>query len=100
MTQLSIIIVAYNARADLERCLASLHATPPVASHEIIVVDSGSTDGAADAARGWPTVRVVDAGSNVGFAAANNIGIRHSTGTNVLLLNSDTVVAGVSLDRL
>src|SRR4051794_40373891 len=100
MTPLSIVIVAHNARADLERCLASLHAAPPVASHEIVVVDSGSTDGAADAARAWPKVRVVDAEGNVGFAAANNIGIRHSTGANVLLLNSDTVVPAGSLDLL
>jgi GT2 family glycosyltransferase len=96
----SIVIVSFNARADLERCLASLRAAPPQASHEIIVVDNGSTDGAADAARHWPGVRLVETGGNIGFASANNIGIRVSSGSNILLLNSDTVVARGSIDRL
>ena len=92
MTVLSIIIVSFNVRADLERCLASLHAAPPPASHEIIVVDNASSDGSGDAARQWPLVRVIDAGANLGFARANNLGIRSSTGANLLLLNSDTIV--------
>ena len=98
--QLSIIIVSYNARADLERCLESLHASPPRAAHEIIVVDNDSADGSAEAARRWAGVRVIPAGSNVGFARANNIGIRQSTGINLLLLNSDTVVPAHQIDGL
>jgi GT2 family glycosyltransferase len=97
---LSIIIVSFNARADLERCLESLRAAPPAVAHEIIVVDNGSTDGSVDAARRFPGVRVIEAGANLGFARANNIGIRESTGVNLLLLNSDTVVSSGSIDRL
>jgi GT2 family glycosyltransferase len=97
---LSIIIVSFNARADLERCLASLHAAPPAASHEIVVVDNGSTDGSAEAARQRARVTVLDTGANLGFARANNIGIRASTGTNILLLNSDTIVPAGAIDRL
>jgi GT2 family glycosyltransferase len=100
LTSVSIIIVAFNARADLERCLESLHAAPPAASHDILVVDSGSTDGSADAARRWPDVRVIEAGSNVGFARANNVGIRASRSEHLLLLNSDTVVPAGAVDRL
>ena len=100
MTELSIIIVSFNARADLERCLESLHAAPPAGSHEILVVDNGSTDGSVDAARGWPDVWVMEAGANVGFSRANNIGIRASRGANLLLLNSDTVVPAGAIDRL
>lgn len=100
MTVLSIIIVSFNARADLERCLASLHTAPAAAPHEILVVDNGSTDGSADAARRWPDVTVIDAGANLGFARANNIGIRGSHGANILLLNSDTIVPAGSIDRL
>ena len=51
MPDLSIIIVSFNARADLERCLESLHAAPPKASHEILVVDNRSTDGSVESAR-------------------------------------------------
>ena len=96
----SIIIVSFNAHADLERCLESLRTPPPAAAHEIVVVDNASSDGSADAARRWPNVRVIESGANVGFAAANNIGIRATTGGNILLLNSDTVVAPGSIDRL
>jgi GT2 family glycosyltransferase len=97
---LSIVIVSFNARADLERCLESLHAAPPSASHEILVVDNGSTDGSAEAARRWPKVTVLELGANLGFARANNAGIRAGSGTNVLLLNSDTIVPAGAIDRL
>jgi GT2 family glycosyltransferase len=98
--QLSIIIVSFNARADLERCLESLHVAPPATPHEIVVVDNGSTDGSTEAAGRWPGVRVIDNGANLGFAHANNVGIRATTGTNILLLNSDTIVPAGALDRL
>ena len=100
MTDLSIIIVSYNARADLERCLASLHSAPPAVSHEIVVVDNQSSDGSAAAAGRWPDVRVVETGANLGFAVANNIGIRETTGVAVLLLNSDTIVPAGAIDHL
>lgn len=100
MTDLSIIIVSYNTREDLERCLASLHDPPPAVPHEIIVVDNRSGDGSAEAARRWKTIHVVEAGANRGFAAANNIGIRASAGEYLLLLNSDTVVPPGAVDGL
>jgi GT2 family glycosyltransferase len=97
---LSIIIVSFNACADLERCLESLRAAPPAVAHEIIVVDNGSSDGSVVVARRFPGVRVIEAGANLGFARANNIGIRESSGVDLLLLNSDTVTPVGSLDRL
>ena len=100
MPDVSIVIVSFNARADLERCLESLHAAPPAASHEIIVVDNGSTDGSVIAAQRWANVRVVEAGSNAGFSSANNIGIRATSGTALLLLNSDTIVPPGAVDAL
>ena len=96
----SIVIVSFNARADLEGCLQALHDAPPARSHEVIVVDNASSDGSADAARRRPGVRVIDAGSNLGFARGTNIGIRASTGVNLLLLNSDTIVPAGAIDRL
>jgi len=96
----SIVIVSHNARADLERCLDSLRASPPTASHEIIVVDNQSSDGSAEAAARRPDVRVIESGANLGFARATNIGIRASSGRDLLLLNGDTVVAAGAIDRL
>jgi GT2 family glycosyltransferase len=96
----SIIIVSYNARADLERCLASLRDAPPSAPSEVIVVDNASEDGSAATARAFPGVQVIASPTNCGFAAANNLGIRASTGANLLLLNSDTIVPPGTVDTL
>ena len=98
--ELSIVIVSFNAREDLARCLDSLHSSPPANSHEIIVVDNASADGSVDAARRSPDVRVIENAANLGFARANNIGIRASSGEIVLLLNSDTVVPAGAIDHL
>jgi GT2 family glycosyltransferase len=100
MNRLSIVIVSFNTRDDLARCLTSLHAHPPAATHEVIVVDNASSDGSPDVAAGFEGVRVIREPANRGFAAANNVGIRASTGLNLLLLNSDTVVPPGALDRL
>ncbi|MEO7270778.1 MAG: glycosyltransferase, partial [Vicinamibacterales bacterium] len=89
---LSIVIVSYNARADLERCLASLTVHPPAIPHDIVVVDNASSDDSVAAVRrGWPGVTVITQPLNRGFAHANNVGIRVTSGALVLLLNSDTI---------
>jgi N-acetylglucosaminyl-diphospho-decaprenol L-rhamnosyltransferase len=97
---LSIVIVSFNARADLVNCLLSLKKHPPSRPHEIIVVDNASSDGSVAAAWKIPGVRVMEMGRNAGFAAANNAGIRESRGDLLLLLNSDTLVPPGALDRL
>jgi N-acetylglucosaminyl-diphospho-decaprenol L-rhamnosyltransferase len=97
---LSIIIVSFNARDHLERCLQALCDAPPVHGHEVIVVDNASADGSADAARRWPAVHVIEATENLGFARGTNLGVRSSSGTNLLFLNSDTVVSAGAIDRL
>ncbi len=101
---LTIVIVSFNASADLDECLASLHAHPPSSSttaHEIVVVDNASTDGSPEMVRSrWPSVRLIALSENVGFARANNIAIRETSGDLLLLLNSDTVVLPNALDGL
>lgn len=98
---LSIIIVTYNSRGQIDACLESLVTHAPAMDHEVVVVDNASPDGTAAAVRArWPMVRVVEAGGNVGFAAANNLGIRASSGELVLLLNPDTVVQAGAIDTL
>lgn len=98
---LSIVIVSYNARADLETCLRSLAAAPPRIPHDIVVVDNASTDGSPGAVRaGWPQVTLVELRENVGFSGGNNVGIRATRGDLILLLNSDTIVSAGAIDRL
>ncbi len=101
MPRLSIVIVTYNSREDVDRCLQSILRHRPAVDHEIVVVDNASHDGTAASVRQrWPAVRVLDAGGNIGFAAANNIGIRATLGELVLLLNPDTLVPAGALDTL
>jgi GT2 family glycosyltransferase len=101
MTTVAIIIVNHNTREDLQNCLQSLHDHPPQATHQIVVVDNASRDGSVDAVRSrWPDVRIIALHSNVGFASANNQGIRRTESELVLLLNSDTIVPHGAIDRL
>jgi N-acetylglucosaminyl-diphospho-decaprenol L-rhamnosyltransferase len=99
--RLSIVIVTYNSRNDIDACLASVSVPLPTVPLEIIVVDNASSDGTGDAIRArWPLVTIIDAGSNLGFARATNVGIRRSSGELVLLLNPDTRVSGGAIERL
>jgi GT2 family glycosyltransferase len=101
MPRLSIVIVTFNSAADVGACLESIPAAAPNTSYEVTVVDNASADGTAALVRSrWPAVRVVDAGGNLGFARANNVGIRATESELVLLLNPDTVPTAGSIDRL
>ena len=98
---LSIVIVSFNTREVLKQCLEALAASPPATSHDITVVDNASQDGSLETVRAsFPAVQAIAQAQNIGFAAANNAGIRASTGELVLLLNSDTVVPAGAIDRL
>ena len=101
MPSLSTVIVTLNSAATLPACLDSLRAHAPAASREIVVVDNASQDGtAAVVTRDWPTVQLLPMTSNLGFAAANNRGIRATTGDWLLLLNPDVVVTPGAVDHL
>lgn len=98
---IAIIVVSFNAREDLQRCLRSLHAHPPSRSHEIVVVDNASSDGSVEDVRhDWPAARVVALTTNVGFARGCNVGFANTSAPLVLLLNSDVVVSEGALDHL
>ena len=93
MAPLSIVIVTYNSRRDLEPCLRSLTEHPPSIDHEVVVVDNASNDGTPAYLRErWAHIRLLEAKDNIGFARANNLGIRQTSGALVLLLNPDTLV--------
>ncbi|MGE0041762.1 MAG: glycosyltransferase family 2 protein [Vicinamibacterales bacterium] len=90
---LAVVIVSYNCREELAHCLESVVGHTDPFPSTITVVDNASTDGTPAMVRErWPQVRVIEAGGNLGFARANNIGIRATTGEYVLLLNPDTIV--------
>ena len=90
---LSVLVVNYNGAAHLPHCLTALsEQTYPADRFEVIVFDNGSTDGSADEVeRHHPTVRLIRAGRNHGFAAGNNLAAAHARGDHLVLLNPDTI---------
>lgn len=97
----STVIVNWNTRALLADCLRALDGAAAGLPVETIVVDNGSSDGSVEMVRSeFPAVRVLEAGANLGFARANNLGIRAAQGRYILLLNSDTVPAAGSIAAL
>jgi GT2 family glycosyltransferase len=93
MIRLSIVIVTWNAKKYVAECLESLQAYANDPSVEIIVVDNASIDGTPELVRdSHPTVTLVRKDENLGFAKANNVGIRMSKGEYVFLINSDVHV--------
>ena len=111
---LSIIIISYNTKELLEECLKSIQSS--IISHqpltiEIIVVDNNSQDGSPEMINEqWImdnekkknksstinhqplTIKLIKNQRNLGFAKANNQGIKIAKGEYVLFLNSDTIV--------
>ena len=95
----TVIIVNWNTRELLLACLSTLAAHAPEAP--VIVVDNASADGSAEAVEvAYPQVRVIRNAENVGFARANNQGIRACETPYVWLLNSDTEVWPGALQAL
>lgn len=93
MVYISFIIVNWNTKDILSKCLKSIYDNKPSYSMEIILVDNASTDGSADLVRAtFPEVIIIQNDSNLGFAKANNIGIRKSKGRYVCLINSDVLI--------
>lgn len=86
---ISAVIVNYNGGAFLNVCLQSVLAQ----ADEIIVVDNASSDHSIDQnAQHFaeePKLKIIRNDTNLGFAVACNIGIRHASGTHVLFLNPD-----------
>ena len=123
--RLSIVVVSYNTRDLLRRCLASIVDNPlhvVVGSRhepeeridarclphsdssvccEIIIVDNASSDGSADMVESeFPAVRLMRADRNLGFARATNLGLGATSGGLVLLLNPDTEVLDGALREM
>ena len=101
MTDVSVVIVSYESRALLARCLAALAAdTGRIATVETIVVDQASQDGTVAWLAAEPDVHLVPLPENVGFGAGNNRGAAVANGRWLLLLNSDAFVRPGAIDEL
>lgn len=96
----SIIIVNWNARQYLEKCIKSLLAQTHK-NFEIILVDNASTDDSVEfVERNFPQVNIIKNKENVGFAKGNNIGIENSKGDLLAFFNPDAVADKEWLSKL
>ncbi len=97
--EISIIIVNFNVKFFLENCLISILKSVKNISAEIIVVDNNSSDGTKPYFENrFTDVRFIFLSENVGFAKANNEGLKMATGKFILFLNPDTIIAEDSIE--
>ena len=90
---LSVLIVHYNTPDLLRQCLASLTAAEVDFSFEIIVIDNASPDASVKSlVEEFPRVDFHFNERNLGFARANNQGIKAGRGRYFLLLNPDACI--------
>ncbi|MDT8409981.1 MAG: glycosyltransferase [Wenzhouxiangellaceae bacterium] len=99
--KISIIVPVFNAASQLARCLDALQRTIS-SSVPVIIIDDASTDPKVDAviapyADRW---RVIRHAENAGFVVSANRGMREAGANDVVLLNSDTIPAGLWLEQV
>ncbi len=100
MIDLSIVIVNYNAKEYLKRCLDSLFESS-LKNLEIIVVDNASKDGSVEELKKIvPRIKLIVNRNNSGFSSANNQGVKISKGRYILFLNPDTNVYPKTLEYM
>lgn len=96
-----MIVVSWNTKALLRRCLASVGRFLSGVPHEVLVVDNASRDGSADmVAEEFPQARLFRNSENLGFGRANNQAMAAARGDFFLLLNSDAELLDDGAARL
>lgn len=99
--KLSIIIVSWNVREGLLRCIRSIEENKPSCTFEVIIVDNASTDGTVDIIqKHFSEISLIINNDNRGFAAANNQALKKSQSKYILFLGPDTIIHPKSLDIL
>jgi len=97
---LSIIIPNWNTKELLRDCLESIKRNSRGLSLEVIVIDNNSQDGSVGYLKSLKNIVAIFNKKNLGFAKANNQGIKKAKGDCLLLLNSDTVVKRGALKEM
>jgi len=96
----SIIIVNFNGKEPLSKCLHSLMKIE-YSNYEIILVDNNSTDDSIEFVKNnFPSVIIIKLEKNYGFAEPNNIGAKNAKGEFLLFLNNDTIVTPNFIDEM
>jgi GT2 family glycosyltransferase len=102
--EVSIVIPVFNALPLTQGCLASLVRGTEYINYEIIIIDNASTDGTSKWLKSQqieqPNLKFIQMNHNIGFGPAVNIGLRHSKGEYIVILNNDTLVGPGWLNNL
>lgn len=99
--KLTIVIVSFNTKELLAKCLQSIEKATKVIETQTFVVDNASSDGTSqDIGKNFPWVKLIENISNLGFSKANNIALKKAQGEYVLILNPDTELMQDSLEKL
>lgn len=102
--KLAIIIVSWNTKELLKQCLESLVSgiKRQTVELEVIIVDNASSDGSIDEAEKFKNLKlsIIKNPQNLGFARANNIGIKQAKGEYIMLLNPDTIIKEGAIEKL
>jgi O-antigen biosynthesis protein len=97
---ITLVIVSFNTREILLRCLGSIKKYTHKISFEVILVDNASEDRTVEAVvELFPDINVISNKHNLGFSAANNQGIIVSKGRRVAFLNPDTLLTENSFKK-
>lgn len=97
----SIIIVSWNVKEYLEKCIASIQPFAQAHACEVIVVDNCSSDGSvAWLEQNAQSCVLIKSEKNIGFGPANNLGIRIAKGRYIFLLNPDTIVIDTAIESM
>ena len=93
MKRVAVVILNYNGKKFLEEFLPNVIANTDAALADIVVADNASTDGSKEFMHEhFPDIRLIDNGSNGGFATGYNLALRQIEAEYFVLLNSDIEV--------
>lgn len=101
---LSIIIISFNTIELTKKSIQTILQSKLLIKYEIIVVDNASTDNSPallnSTFSNYLNIRIIKNNQNIGFAKANNQGVKEAHGTYILFLNSDTEILENSVQKL
>jgi len=95
----TIIVVNHNGGNLVNDCVKSILSF--TRNYELLIVDNASVDGSPEElGQLYPNAKIITNQTNLGFATANNIGIRESKGEYIVLMNPDVILTSDWLERL
>lgn len=98
---ISIIIVSFNTKDILRKCLSSVFSKKSGRAYEVFVIDNNSSDGSSQMLKDeFTTVNLIKSKENLGFAKANNQVLKRIKSKYVFLLNPDAEVIDDAIDKM